>query len=119
MHEFSIALCIVEGVEEETVKVNGAITEVVLEIGKLSGVVKDALEFALEEAKKNTRLSNATINYVEVSGSAKCNDCGHKYDTDDHFSTCPKCSYPYCSVVRGKEMQIKSIKVETEDLIEV
>ncbi len=119
MHEFSIALSVVQSAEEEAIKVDGVITEVVLEIGKLSGVVKGALEFALDEAIKRTRLSNATISYVEIPGSAKCNKCGNIYDTDDHFSICPKCSYPYCSFIRGKEMQIKSIKVEMEDLIEV
>lgn len=115
MHEFSIALSIIQGAEEEAVKHKGNITEVVLEIGKLSGVVKEALEFALNEAKKHTRLSSAKIKYVEIPGSAKCNNCWKEYDTDDYFSTCPECNHPYSSFIRGKEMLIKSIKVETAD----
>ena len=119
MHEFSIALNVVQSTEEEAIKVDGVITEVVLEIGKLSGVVKEALEFALDEAKKRTRLSGAIIKYIEIPGSAKCNNCGNTYDTDDHFSICPECNHPYCSFIRGKEMRIKSIKVETENSIKV
>lgn len=117
MHEFSIAISVVQNVEEETIKVDGTITEVVLEIGKLSGIVRESLEFAMEEAKKRTKLSNAKISYIDIPGFAECKNCDHQYDADDYFSVCPVCNHPYSYFIRGKEMKVKSIKIETANSI--
>ena len=47
MHELSIAMSIVDIVREEAVKAGGGeVTEVVVNIGSLSGIVADALLFS-------------------------------------------------------------------------
>jgi hydrogenase nickel incorporation protein HypA/HybF len=60
MHELSIAMSIVE-IAEDNAAMAGvkSVSEIQIEVGNLSGVVDEALEFALEEAVKNTILRNA------------------------------------------------------------
>ena len=60
MHELSIALGIVELAEKQAKKAGGTEIEIIeLEIGKLSGVEMEALDFAWPVATKDTMLENA------------------------------------------------------------
>ena len=112
MHELSIAINIIENIEEEAKKVDASsVSELTIEIGMLSGVVLEALEFALQEAVKNTILQNTSIDYQIIEAKAKCNSCGEEYVTEDFFSVCPKCSNPYSDIIEGKELKIKRINV--------
>ena len=53
------------------------------EIGQLSGVIKESLEFAFEETLKTTVLENATIIISETKGIARCNNCGTEFENPD------------------------------------
>ncbi|GAB4291754.1 MAG: hydrogenase maturation nickel metallochaperone HypA [Marinilabiliales bacterium] len=113
MHELSIALNIIEIVQEEAKKNNAnTISEITLEIGTLSGVVEEALEFALEEAVKNTILENSSIKLIKKQAKAKCEKCGNVFETNDYYSVCPNCSHPYTDIIDGKELCIKKITID-------
>ena len=49
---------------------------VVLEIGRLSGVVPDALRFCFEICAKDTILDGAALEIREIAGRAHCGACG-------------------------------------------
>jgi hydrogenase nickel incorporation protein HypA/HybF len=69
MHELSIALSIVEGVTEEAQqRGEGIVRAVHLRLGKLSGVVRDALLFAYEAACAGTMLEGSELRVEEVDG---------------------------------------------------
>lgn len=113
MHELSIAVNIVEIAEEEVKKVSAnRVIELILEIGSLSGVVKEAINFAMEEAVKGSVLEGSKIKIVTIEAIAKCSDCGLEYQTDDHWSVCPKCKCNFSDIIKGKETIIKSLIVE-------
>jgi hydrogenase nickel incorporation protein HypA/HybF len=62
MHELSIAMAIVESVEEAIAAYPGtAVRRVVIEVGELSGVVPEALEFSWSYATENTALAAAAL----------------------------------------------------------
>lgn len=62
MHELSIALSIIEGVEEELARRSPArVSSVHLRLGALSGVSKDSLLFCYEIACEGTRLQGSTL----------------------------------------------------------
>ncbi len=112
MHELSIAINIIENIEDETKKINAtSISDLTIEIGRLSGVVMEALEFAMQEAVKGTILQDARIAYNTIDAKAKCNSCGEEYLTEDFFSVCPKCNNPYSDITEGKELRITKIKI--------
>jgi hydrogenase nickel incorporation protein HypA/HybF len=113
MHELSIAMNIVEIAEEEARKSKAQkISKIDLAVGKLSGVVYEALDFALKEAVKNTMLEEAKIQIIEVEAKAKCNKCGHIFSTEYLYDICPKCQHQQCEIIQGKELKINSIFVD-------
>jgi hydrogenase nickel incorporation protein HypA/HybF len=113
MHELSIALDIIEIAEENARKANASvITEIELDIGSQAGVVIEALEFAIESAKKDTMLEKANWVINEIPAFARCTSCHHEFETDDLFSPCPKCSNPFSDIFQGRELRVKSLKVE-------
>jgi hydrogenase nickel incorporation protein HypA/HybF len=113
MHELSLAINIVEIVEEHAKAENARwVKEVELDVGELSGVVLEALEFALDSAIKRTLLEDAQITINKISGMAKCSECALEFETDDYYSTCPRCSSFNTEIIKGKEFKVKSITVE-------
>lgn len=112
MHELSIAQSIVEIVEEEAKKQNtNSVSELTLEIGTMSGIVIEAIEFAMTEAVRNTVLQNATLKIEEISAIAQCDKCKHEFEIFDLYSPCPKCNHLYSDIIKGKELKIKSIVI--------
>ena len=113
MHELSIATGIVELAEEYAARENAkVITKIEIEIGVLSGIVLDSLDFAMEFAIKNTMLEHAEIHIVEIPGKAKCSSCNWEFELNDLLTPCPKCQTYNPEIVLGKEMRVSSITIE-------
>ena len=72
MHELSIAMSIVDLVQEEAVNRNVAIDAVYLELGALSGVVAEALLFSYEMACSGTPLEGSRLVIHEVPIEVYC-----------------------------------------------
>lgn len=116
MHEFSIAMSIVEIAETEAKKANAkAITELVLDVGTMSGIEFFALDTALEMAIKNTLLDKAKVTVNKIQAKAKCTDCQNKFEISQVYDACPECGSLYHELLGGKELQIKSLVVDVED----
>lgn len=113
MHEFSIAMDIVDiatsSARQEAATV---VKEIEIEIGQLSGVVMEALEFSLEAAVKGTILEAARRNLIIVPGRARCTKCSSEYDTDTLFKPCPSCGTCAPDVIQGQELRVKSLIIE-------
>ena len=71
MHELSIALSIIEGVEEELTRYedDARVAAVHLRLGPLSGVAKEALLFSYDLACEGTRLEGSRLAIEEAPGS--------------------------------------------------
>lgn len=113
MHELSIAMSIVEIAEENARTANtSVINEIELDIGTQSGVVLDALEFAMQSAVQGTMLSNAKVVFNSIPAKAVCAQCQNKFYIKDLFEPCPECGNPFCEIIQGKELKVKSLKAE-------
>lgn len=113
MHELSIAMNIIEIAAEEKNKAGGgAIQSVELEVGTLSGVVVDALQFALEVSVKGTVLEHAKIDIHPVEATASCNRCGLSFPVGDLFTSCPHCQSLDTRLVSGGELRFRSFILE-------
>ncbi|OQX75909.1 MAG: hydrogenase maturation nickel metallochaperone HypA [Bacteroidetes bacterium 4484_249] len=113
MHELSIAMSIIEIAEENAKKENASvITEIELDIGRQSGVVMEAMEFAIESAKMGTMLENANWVINEIPALARCTSCKYEFETQELFSPCPECGNPFADIYQGKELRVKTLKVE-------
>lgn len=112
MHELSIVLSIVDIAEEQTRKANARhVDRIDLEIGLLSGVEFDALDFAWDAGVKHTVLEHAERHVHKIPARAKCMDCGHEFPIEELFEACPACGQFLNEVIQGKELRVKSLEV--------
>ena len=79
MHELSIAMSIVEMVEEEIERRGEAhVIAIHLKLGRLSGVVKEALMSSYEIACDDSPLRGSTLMIEEVPVLIFCSGCQEK-----------------------------------------
>ena len=113
MHELSIAENIVdiarEAVSSEDVQ---TIREMELEIGTLSGIEIEALEFALEVVVRGTILEGTKITIDRVSAEGHCSDCGATAPMHDFFSPCAGCGGFSVTASRGTELRVRALYVD-------
>ena len=113
MHELSIVMSIIEIAEENAKKENASvITEIELDIGKQAGVVMEALTFAIDSAKMGTLLENAEWKINEIPAKARCASCQYEFEAQQLFEPCPKCGNPFSDIFEGRELKVKSLKIE-------
>lgn len=113
MHEFSLAQNILEIVEETAHKNNTSlVSEIILEIGTLSGVEISALDMALESLQTGSIMEKAIIIKEIVQAVARCRSCNLEFKPEDFFAVCPKCNSFGPEIIKGKELRVKSITAE-------
>ncbi|MFC2101202.1 hydrogenase maturation nickel metallochaperone HypA [Bacteroidota bacterium] len=113
MHEFTIALNVIDIAKEYSRKANSEkVLEIEIEVGEVSGIVYEALEFALNSATKNTLLEQANKKIIRIHGKAVCNKCQHSFPLDNIYGECPSCNSFDFQIVHGKELRVKSILFE-------
>lgn len=116
MHEFSIAMSIIEIAETEAKNANAtSVNELILDIGTMSGVEFYALDTAMEMAIKNTMLEQAKIGVNKIQARAKCTDCENEFEINNIYDACPSCNSLYHLLLTGKELKIKSLVVDVPD----
>jgi hydrogenase nickel incorporation protein HypA/HybF len=86
MHELGIALDIVD---IATRRAAGArVRRIALEVGALTAVLPDALQFAFEVAVEGTSLAGAVLELRPVPGRATCRACQRDVELSEPFGTC-------------------------------
>jgi hydrogenase nickel incorporation protein HypA/HybF len=114
MHELSIALSILEGVEEEMERHNGARLEAIhVRIGALSGIVKESLLSAYELAREQTPFAQTRMIFEEVPVVVFCATCKAERPVRSlqQFS-CAECDTPATEVLRGRELELAALELE-------
>lgn len=112
MHELSIVMNIFNIVEENAKKLNAKIVhEIEVDIGEMSGIDFEALDFALQHTIKNELLKNAKLIINRIPGKARCNLCKHEFDISDFYTACPICNRFNHDIFKGKELKVKTIKI--------
>ena len=76
MHEFSIIQSMIPQIEEFLVKGNyQKVNKILLEVGVMSGVIQDALEFAYDICSKGSPIEGAVLSIRMVPVIASCEKC--------------------------------------------
>ena len=104
MHELSITQSIVDTIAQRLGPV--PVHRVRLEIGRLSGVVPDAVRFAFELVTADTTLAGARLEILEPEGSARCRDCGVEFATAEVLPLCA-CGSANVAVLGGDQLRIR------------
>ncbi len=110
MHELSLIQGVVEICEQHSG--GRRVLEVTLEIGTLSGVVPEALEFCFEAAARETLLEGARLVIERIPATGFCNDCQVVSTIETYFDPCPCCGALALDLRSGDEMRVKDLEVE-------
>jgi hydrogenase nickel incorporation protein HypA/HybF len=110
MHEMSITQSVVEICEGHAA--GRRVTDVVLEIGELSGVVPESIEFCFEACTKGTLLEGARLRMDIVPAIGRCPSCGAQVPVTTLFDPCSLCGEFGLSLVSGEELRVKELELE-------
>jgi hydrogenase nickel incorporation protein HypA/HybF len=109
MHELGITHNIVAIAIESA---SGAkVRRIVLEIGKLTAIMPDAIQFCFDVCAQDTPLAGATLEIIERPGIGQCRDCGQTLELDQPFGVC-RCGSTHLDIIQGEELTIKELETE-------
>jgi hydrogenase nickel incorporation protein HypA/HybF len=113
MHELSIAMSIVDMLEEESERLGGGqIAAVHLKLGALSGVVKVALLSSYNLACENTVLAGSTLVIEDVPVAVHCPRCDARRPVRSIQSfCCAECGEPAADVLEGRELLVTALEI--------
>ena len=117
MHEMSL----VQGIFDSVVPVaraNGAtkITGITLDIGEMTMVVPEAMEFAFSAlSEDDPLLENAELTMNFIAPNSRCLDCGDEFEHDRFHLHCPACGSGTTLLIAGRELEVASMEIETPD----
>jgi hydrogenase nickel incorporation protein HypA/HybF len=113
MHEFSIIQSMVPQIEEFLTQGKyRKVNKIVLDVGVMSGVIQDALEFAYDICVKGTTIEGAALSIRMIPVTASCEKCFLKFEVHDYSYACPQCNGTDLKLLTGNELTIKEIEVE-------
>jgi hydrogenase nickel incorporation protein HypA/HybF len=111
VHELSITQSVVDLVAERAA--GRTVVAVNLRVGRLSGVVPDAMQFCFEIASAGTPVEGAGLEIEEIDGQISCRSCGLESPVDDLVLLC-SCGSADVEVVAGQELTVVSVELEKE-----
>jgi len=112
VHELSIAESICRSVAERIDRAR--IDEMVVQVGALSGVNRDSLEFCLGEAAQLCGMDLGRFSVETVAAQAECS-CGARYEAAELMQPCPECGGYSRSFVGGEDVVVSRLLVVQEN----
>lgn len=111
MHELSIALSMIEQIEETAALHMAGVKAVQVRLGVLSGVDVEALRFAYEVASEGTSLAGSRLEIESVQLLVYCPTCAQTHSPDPQHILCPRCITPEQKVLAGCELELKALEL--------
>ena len=109
MHELGITRNIIGIVSEAAA--GRSVRQVTLEVGKLSGVMAEAIAFCFDAVAKGTPVEGATLKITEIDGRGECAACGAEFAMPTLYTPCP-CGSRSFKRLRGEELKVKTMELE-------
>jgi hydrogenase nickel incorporation protein HypA/HybF len=106
MHELAITQGVVDAVTERTG--DAPVACVRLRVGRLAGVVPDAMRFCFELVTAGTPLDGAVLEFDRPEGRGRCRTCGADFVLPDLILLC-SCGSADVEVLAGRELAVASV----------
>lgn len=109
MHEMSI----VQGILDVCTRhaAGRTVVALVVEIGELSGVMPEAIEFCFSACCKDTALEHAQLSIESVPAVGFCEDCRISQPLTSLYDSCQQCGGYRLTVTSGQEMRVREMEV--------
>ena len=117
MHEVSIMQNTLDLAIAQAKRNNARKIELVsMNIGALSGVIPEALEFAFDVLVRGTIAANAQLEIKTIPVVCYCQNCDRNFQPEAYIYQCPNCQQLSSKIISGKEIELTSL--ELSDLID-
>jgi hydrogenase nickel incorporation protein HypA/HybF len=115
MHEVSVATALIRSVLAHKAERNlSRISQIVIRIGPLSGIMPEALQFAYDSLRQGTLLQDTELVMQESGMNTECRHCHHAFDHPLMPDRCPRCGSEDLRILGGDEFYIQHLVTETE-----
>jgi len=112
MHELSLCEAIVETAQQQVAHHScQRVLSIHLEIGKLSCVEVEAMQFAFEAVAKGGVADSAALKIDTIAGVAWCQQCQREVMIEQRYDACPECEACPLQVRQGDAMRIKEMEI--------
>jgi hydrogenase nickel incorporation protein HypA/HybF len=113
LHELSLTQNLIE-IAEKHARREGAlfISSITVEIGALSGVIPEAVEFAFETCTNGTLAEGASLEIQHVPGVGRCLECGQECPLEALTDPCPSCHSFSLEILRGQDMLLIEMEID-------
>lgn len=108
MHELGVTQRIVAIVMDRAG--DARVTRVVVEVGKLSTVMPDAVRFCFDLCCAGTKLAGAALEIVEPEGRARCRACERETAMEEPYGECA-CGSRDLDWISGMELRVREMEV--------
>jgi len=113
MHEIGIASEVIRaGQVEASRRIGARIVRIGIRIGVLSGVDRDALDFAFTALTQGTELSEVDFEIQSCPRRDRCLACKHEFESALYSEPCPKCGSVETILAGGDELDLSYVEVE-------
>lgn len=85
-----------------------------LRVGRLSGVVPEAMRFAFDLVCRGTIAAGASLEIEPVAIACWCGVCQAEFVCEDFLNECPRCFNLSHEVRRGRELEIASVEFDCD-----
>jgi len=113
LHELSLTQSLIE-IAEEHARLEQAtvITSLTMEIGTLSGVIPEAVEFAFEACSKGTLAEGATLDIRRIPALGRCQQCAQECAMESLLDGCSACGSYVLDILKGQEMALIELEID-------
>ena len=108
MHELAITQSMVDAIVDRFG--DARVTAVHVRIGKVSGVVPDAVRFCFDLVAEGTPVEGARLDITEPQGRARCRGCAAEFAVDDLVLLCG-CGSADVELLSGQDLVISAVEV--------
>lgn len=115
MHELGIVFYIIKNVKQVAEENHvDHVSNVVMDIGEVSTIIPSYLTDCWRwAADKETLLKGCKLTINTIPAVTLCGDCHHEFETVKHGKTCPHCHSENTWLLRGNEVEIKELQIES------
>ena len=114
MHEFSVVRTLLAQINDIARRNTAVVSEVRVSIGEFSGVDADLLQSAFEQLARESSAEHARLKIERTKLQARCEACDADFPVCGFRFVCPLCRGSNVRIVRGEELMLESVLLETE-----
>jgi hydrogenase nickel incorporation protein HypA/HybF len=112
MHEFGIMQEMARIAVEKAEAAGADRVHVIrLRVGRLAGVVPEAMQFAHEVVVEGTIAEGSTLEIEEAPARCYCAACDEEFEPGREWFTCPRCGAISRELRSGRELELVNLEV--------